>query len=100
MSDADDLTKTNSTYVYDFTEAGKAYGTDAMVEVEPDTGVYGLFAGETNTSNIISNADKQAVDDNIDKLYHIGDVNLSGIISNEDKQFIDANIDSWGKVPK
>ena len=98
MSALDGLTKTNSTYIYDFTSAGQSYGANSMAEVE--AGVFGLFAGETNTSNIITNADKQAVDDNIDASYHIGDVNLSGIVTNEDKQFVDNNIDNWGKVPK
>jgi len=100
MSSADGLTKTNSTYIYNMSVAGSAFGAAGVVEVESGSGVYGLFAGETNTSNIITNADKQAVDDNIDELYHIADVNLSGIVSNEDKQFVDDNIDNWGKVPK
>jgi hypothetical protein len=88
-------------YQYDFTDANtKAYGTNAMYQVDTSPVAYGLFAGETNLSGIITNSDKVPIDLNIDyNGYHIGDCNFSGIVTNADKVFIDLNMDEVGQLP-
>jgi len=88
-------------YTYDFTDANnKAYGTNAMYQVDTSPVAFGIFAGETNLSGIISNADKVPIDLNMDATgYFLGDCNFSGIVSNSDKVFIDLNMNETGQLP-
>ncbi|NQT76659.1 MAG: hypothetical protein HQ565_03020 [Bacteroidetes bacterium] len=91
-------------YTHDFTDAvTKAYtdgSSNPMVQVDTSPVAYGLYAGETNLSGIISNADKQIIDDNIDATgYHLADCNFSGIVSNADKQFLDDNMNKADQIP-
>ena len=94
--------KSFGNYVYDFTDLNtKAYGTNAMYQVDTAPVIFGLYGGETNLSGIISNADKVPVDINIGLVgYDIGDCNFSGIISNADKVYIDLHIGEVSQVPK
>ncbi len=93
--------ETFGSYTYDFTDANnKAYGTNAMYQVDTSPTAFGMFAGETNLSGIISNADKVPIDINMGFVgYDMGDCNFSGIISNSDKVFIDLNMGEVGQVP-
>ncbi|MCK5079089.1 MAG: hypothetical protein KAR09_04045, partial [Bacteroidales bacterium] len=94
-------TESFGNYAYDFTDANnKAYGTNAQVQVDTSPVAYGLFAGETNLSGVITYADKQPIDDNLNTGgYQLGDTNFSGVVTYADKQFIDDNINVAGQVP-
>lgn len=96
--------ETFSNYIYDFSDAvTKAYtdgSSDPMVQVDTIPVAFGLYAGETNLSGIISNSDKQPIDDNMNATgYRLGDTNFSGIVSNADKQFIDDNMNEADQIP-
>ena len=88
-------------YTYVFSDANtKAYGTNAMVQVDSSPVSFAIYAGETNLSGIITNADKQTIDDNMNATgYQLADTNFSGIVSNADKQFIDDNMNEADQIP-
>ena len=100
-------TGTNATTAiatYDFTtSATQYYGGPAACKFVGMNGldsVFAMVAGETNNSGVITNADKDIIDSNIDATgYLVGDTNLSGVVTNADKDFIDGNIDKTSKVP-
>ena len=83
----------------DLTVLSNVYGTGGIKELE--IGVYGMYAGETNDSGIITNADKSAVIADLDKVgYYKADTNFSGIVTNADKSFIIENTDKASEVPE
>jgi hypothetical protein len=94
-------TESFGNYVFDFSSAStNAYGTDAMIQVDTSPVVYALYAGETNLSGIITHADKQPIDDELNQTgYRLADTNFSAIVTHADKQYIDDNINETGQVP-
>ena len=83
----------------DLTVLSNVYGTGGIKELE--TGVYGMYAGETNDSGIITNADKSAIIANLNLAgYYKADTNFSGIVTNADKSFIIENTNKASEVPE
>ncbi len=88
-------------YIYDFTDAStKAYGTDAMIQLDTSPVVYGSYAGDVNASVFITNADKVPIDQNMDYFgFHHADCNYSAFVTNADKVPIDQNMNEFSQVP-
>ncbi|MCK5147570.1 hypothetical protein KAR48_12505 [bacterium] len=84
-----------SSTLYDFTvdastSYDKYYGGDAAIL---ETGVYGMYAGDTNNSGIVTNSDKDSIISNLNSAgYYDADSNCSGIVTNSDKDAIIANL--------
>ena len=93
---AQSLNSTSAT-LYDFTTGtDKYYGSDAKLL---ETGVYGMYAGDTNGSGIITNADRESIYANLNSSgYSVADVNCSGIITNADRESIYSNINKASQV--
>ncbi|MGH1364236.1 MAG: beta strand repeat-containing protein [Calditrichia bacterium] len=98
---ASTVTLTTSSSNYNFSTAqSQAYSNtgDGMVDITG--GVFGLFAGETNDSGIITNADKSAVISNLNTTgYKVSDTNFSGIVTNADKTPMNSNLNAATQVP-
>lgn len=94
--------ETFGNYTFDFSSAmANAYGTNAMFQADTSPVVYALFAGETNLSGVITYADKQPIDDDLNVGgYQLGDTNFSGVVTYADKQFVDDNINEAQQVPE
>ncbi len=94
-------TESFNNYTYDFTDAvTKAYGTGSLTLVDTGPNKFALYAGETNNSGIITYADKQPIDNEINQSgYRLADTNFSGIVTYADKQYIDNNINKSGQIP-
>lgn len=88
-------------YTYDFKSSmASAYGTNPMVQVDASPVTFAMYAGETNNSGTVTNADKTAIDANMNvSAYLIGDINFTGTVSNGDKQDIDNNMNISTEVP-
>jgi parallel beta-helix repeat protein len=71
--------------LYDFTTGdSQAFGTNAMGNL--GAGIFGLYAGDTNKSGIITAADKSGINSNLNiQNYLYSDTNLSGIVDQDDK---------------
>jgi len=76
---------------YDFTTGvDKYYGNDA-VELEPgyQYSSYGMYGGDSNGSNIITQSDKEDIGTFLNQAGYFGvDINMSGIVTNADKDLI------------
>jgi|GEM_PF-2601265 len=92
---------TTSSSNYNFTTAqAQAYsgGGDGMINITGS--IYGMFAGETNDSGIITNADKTNIVNNLNTVgYDQADTNFSGIITNADKSAVNTNLNNATQVP-
>ena len=94
------VNSTTAVVTYDFTTGPDKYYNGAAGAKDLGGGVWGMIAGETNSSGVVTNADKDLIDANINATgYLIGDTNLSGVITNADKDDIDANINRASQVP-
>ena len=91
------LNGTGST-LYDFsTGTDRYYGSEAVLL---ESGVYGMYAGDTNDSDIITYSDKDPINDNVNYAgYHSADANCSGIVTYADKDFINSNVNKASNVP-
>ena len=90
---------TNTT-TYDFTTGSDKYYGQANGAKELQSGVWGMIAGDSNTSGTVSNSDKDAINTNINLSgYYDGDTNMSGTVSNADKDFINTNVNKSSQVP-
>lgn len=76
---------------YDFSTGTNKYkGKEAALL---ETGVYGMYAGDTNGSGIVTNSDKDPIITNLNNAgYYDADSNLSGIVTNADKDPIITNL--------
>jgi len=76
---------------YDFTTSNtQAYGTNAMVNL--GGGIFGLYAGDSNKSGIITAADKSGINSNLlIQDYLNSDTNLSGTVDQDDKIPVTSN---------
>jgi hypothetical protein len=76
---------------YDFTkEITQAYGEDPMKDLGDSA--FGMYAGDTNNSGIITAADKSPINSFLnDSGYFEADSNLNGIVDDEDKQPVISN---------
>ncbi len=82
----------------DLTTESAVYGTDGVTELED--GIYGMFAGETNNSYYITNADKIVVVNDLNENgYFAADANFSGYVTNADKIPIVSNLNKTSTVP-
>ncbi len=64
-----------------------------------EAGVYGMYVGDCGCDGIITNADKDPINANIDATgYQTGDTNMDGLITNADKDFINSNMDASSSV--
>ncbi|MEL6824520.1 MAG: hypothetical protein AAFP70_22395, partial [Calditrichota bacterium] len=92
---------TTSSSNYNFTTAqSQAYsaGSDGMINITGS--VFGMFAGETNDSGIITNADKNDIVNDLNTTgYKQSDTNFSGIITNADKSIVNSNLNAATQVP-
>ncbi len=91
----------SSSTLYDFTVDAstaydKYYGGDAALL---ETGIYGMYAGDTNNSGIVTNSDKDSIISNLNSAgYYDADSNCSGIVTNSDKDAIIANLNKATSV--
>ncbi|MBI5471262.1 MAG: DUF1349 domain-containing protein [Ignavibacteriae bacterium] len=88
-----------SSTLYSFTTAQtQAYGSSPMVQLA--TGVFGLPAGDVNSSLIITSADANNVFGALNATtYNSNDVNLSGVVTSADANTIFSNLDKSSQVP-
>ena len=85
--------------VINLTDLANVYGDGSGIKLL-ETNIYGMIAGETNQSNIITNSDKDAVIlDKNKQGYYISDTNFSGIVTNSDKDVIIENKNRSSAVP-
>ncbi len=84
----------------DFTSDGSAYyGTGGGVDMT-GTGVWGMIAGETNDTGIVTVADKASVVDELNNAgYYKADINFTGIVTVADKAHIVNNLNKASTVP-
>jgi len=75
--------------------------SEPMIVIDTDPAVvYGLYAGETNGTATITNADKALIDQKMNiSEYSTADNNFTGTISNADKTNIQFNMNRSEKVP-
>ncbi len=92
------LSSTNS-LLYDFTTGqSQAYGTEPMINLGGS--VFGMYAGDANTSTIISAADVTPIIANLNLAdYKNADVNMSGIVTAADVTKIISNLNKGTNVP-
>ena len=87
--------------VYDFTDdINQYYGTDGAKEIE--SGIWGMWCGDTDSDARITDADKVLVNNNtVYEGYHDADLNFDGSVTNADKFFVNANkvTSAQGQVP-
>ncbi|MCK5147571.1 hypothetical protein KAR48_12510 [bacterium] len=92
---------TGSSTPYDFTVDAstaydKYYGGDAAIL---ETGIYGMYGGDSNQSGIVTNSDKDGIIANLNEAgYYDADTNCSGIVTNSDKDAIIANLNKATSV--
>jgi hypothetical protein len=98
---ADSIYLNSTPAYYDFTDSdSKFYGTGGCVELGSGSGVWGMMAGDTNDSGIITVADKAAITAHLNQSgYFAADTNLSGIVTVADKAKIAANLNKASTVP-
>ena len=86
---ANALSESGGTYSYNFsTASSQAYTTGGNAQVDLGSGVFGMYAGETNNSSAVTAADKVLVNtDNAANAtgYLTSDTNLSGATTAADK---------------
>ena len=88
-----------TTSICDFTASGTAYGTNA--EAILSGGKYGMYAGDCNSSGIVTASDITPIASNLNGVgYSNNDVNLSGIITASDITPIAVNLNTYSQVPK
>ncbi|MBN1996349.1 hypothetical protein JW935_02270 [candidate division KSB1 bacterium] len=85
---------------FDFTSNGSAfYGTNGGVDIT-GAGVWGMIAGETNDTGIVTVADKAPVVDKLNEAgYYKADTNFTGIVTVADKAYIVKNLNKASTVP-
>ncbi len=85
-------TFSSSMGVYDFTSnIGNTLESNAATLKE---GVFGMYSGNPNGDALITNADKDPVNSNMDANgYQDGDINMDSIVTNADKDLINTNMD-------
>ena len=86
---------------FDFSTAQtQAYGTNPMIQVDSSPVAYGMYAGETNASDYITNADKDQIIVDLNKSgYYVSDTNLSDYVTNADKDPIISHLNETTQVP-
>ena len=100
-SDEAHTLSSGSSTLYDFTvdestAYDKYYGGDASLL---ESSVYGMYAGDSNQSGIITNSDKDGIISDLNKAgYYEADTNCSGIITNSDKDTIITNLNKATSV--
>ena len=87
-----------STTLYDFTDAlTRYYGDDAA---DLGSGVYGMYAGDTNNSELVNATDYLLIKPLIGNPgYYNPDCNLSGMVNATDYLVIKPNIGEESQVP-
>lgn len=81
----------------DLSVAGSVY-LDGFNEVE--TGVYAMYSGDGNASNLVNAADAISILENLNQVsYNSGDLNLSGLTNPADALEIINNLNTAGTVP-
>jgi len=90
------LNRTNAV-LYDFTAGtNQYYGQDAAAL---GSGYYGMYAGDTNGTGIITNADKIDIATDLNQSgYYNADANGSGIVTHSDKDVILQNLNKSSMV--
>ncbi|NOH00346.1 MAG: LamG domain-containing protein [Ignavibacteriae bacterium] len=80
---ADKVNIGNHSQLLDMTKAENVFGSESVSDL--GNGVFGMYAGDTNCSSIITYADAMGiVQKNTKSGYNIADVNLSGIVTYAD----------------
>jgi hypothetical protein len=84
--------------LFDFSVgSNQYYGSDAK---ELDNGVYGMYSGDANQTDLVTNADKTPIIANLNETgYFNSDLNLTGIVTNADKTPIILNLNKATNVP-
>ncbi len=87
-----------SSALYSFTSAQtQAYGSSPMMQIGS---TYVLYAGDANSSAVISGADATAVFTNVNSaVYLAGDTNMSGIVTSADASMVFDNLNKTSRVP-
>jgi hypothetical protein len=98
---ADSLYLNSTPVEYNFTDSpAKFYGSGGCVELGSGSGKWGMIAGDTNGSGIITVADKAPIVTSLNKAgYYKADTNFSGIVTVADKAKIVANLNKASTVP-
>ncbi len=90
---------TNAT-TYDFTTGSDKYYGGAAGAKELQSGVWGMIAGDSNGSGIVTSSDKDPINTNLNSNgYYSSDINMSGIVSSADKDLVNANNNMATQVP-
>jgi hypothetical protein len=86
--------------LYDFTtSASQGYGANALDSLS--AGVYGLIAGDSNGSGIVTIADISPILLNLNSILYLpGDINMSGITTIADLSLILEELNKSSNVPK
>lgn len=89
----------SSSELYDFTTSQlKAYGNNSMKDLGGN--VFGMYAGDTNNSTIITASDVTSIIVNLNfSNYNNADVNMSGIVTAADVTKIISNLNEASNVP-
>ncbi len=91
ISDETHSLSSSSATLYDFSTGMDKYGGGNAALLE--TGVYGMYSGDTNGSGIVTNSDKDSIISNLNSAgYYNADANVSGIVTNSDKDKIIQNL--------
>ena len=92
-----DLTWGTTPGTYNFTSANTQFKGDDAALLE--AGVYGMYAGDTNGSGIITNSDKDPIITNLNSAgYYDADANCSAIVTNADKDPIITNLNKASNI--
>ena len=93
-------TQNTNTATYDFTTGSDKYYGQANGAKELQSGVWGMIAGDSNGSGIVSSSDKDPINSELNSNgYYSSDINMSGIVTSSDKDLVNANNNMATQVP-
>lgn len=93
------VTLSQTSNLYNFSGSNQnVYGTDSQAQLR--TNLFGLYAGDSNTSGIVTSADANAVFGALNTAgYLLNDINLSGITTAADANIVFGNLNKATQVP-
>ncbi len=96
---ASPLSLTTSASLYDFTMSqSQAYGVSPMKEIV--SGVFGMIAGDANSTNIITASDANGVFVDLNATnYNANDANMNRLVTDADANVVFQNINRSGQLP-
>ncbi|NOX19449.1 MAG: right-handed parallel beta-helix repeat-containing protein [Chlorobi bacterium] len=77
---------------YDFTTGSAQFFGGSAGALEIESGVWGMWNGDSNNDNSVTNADKSIINSTgIYEGYHTADLNFDGSVTNADKSVVNIN---------